>query len=129
MTSNLNNKLILPNKSSAGLKLGATKKTLLKIWGDPIEIEKIASNTERLVYENAQFWLESNKITQIGIYNLYEGKTKDGIELGSTKEEVEEIHGSLSWDGTWHVNAPPFGIGFDFESNYVTEIFIFEEYY
>ncbi len=129
MTSNLNNKPIVPNKSAAGLKLGATKKTLLKVWGNPTEVEKISSNSERLVYENVQFWLESNKITQIAIYNSYEGKTKDGIELGSTKEEVKTIHGSLSWDGTWHVNAPPFGIGFDFESIYVTEIFIFEEYY
>ena len=131
MTSNLNNKLIVPNKSSAGLNLGGTKKTLLKIWGNPIQVERISSNMERFVYENAQVWLESNKITQIGIYNSYEGKTRDGIELGSTKEEVEEIHGSLSWDGTWHINTPPFGIGigFDFESNYVTEIFIFEEYY
>jgi len=128
MTSNPNSKLIVPNKSAAGLNLGATKKSLLKVWGDPAEIEKNGSDMEHLVYENAQFWLESNKITQIGIYNLYEGKTKGGIELGSTKEEVEEIYGPLSWDGTWHVNAPPFGIGFDFESHYVTEIFIFKEY-
>ena len=67
-------------------KLRCYKKTLLKIWGDPNEVEKNSSDMEHLVYENAQFWLESNKITQIVIYNLYEGKTKGGIELGSTKE-------------------------------------------
>ena len=134
MTPNANGKLILPNKSLAGLKLGATKKALLKIWGDPIEIEELSLGAERLKYENTEFWLESNKITQIGVSNLYEGKTKDGIKLGSSREEVEKIHGSLSWDGTWHVDSPPFGIGFDFKSNLnaqqcVSEIFIFEEYY
>ena len=57
-------------------------------------------------------------------------KERQKMELNLAQlKKVEEIHGSLSWDGTWHVNAPPFGIGFDFESNYVTEIFIFEEYY
>ncbi len=132
MNKESNRVLIVPNKSVAGIKLGATKKALYKLLGDPIEIEKISSHCERLVYANANFWLESNKITQIGISNLYEGKTKDGIELGSTRVEVENIYFPLAWDGTWHISSPPFGIGFDFKSGlsgeqFVTEIFIFEE--
>ena len=132
MNNKANRALIVPNKSSAGIKLGATKKALYRLLGDPIEIERISPHCERLVYENANFWLESNKITQIGISNHYEGKTKDGIKIGSTRVEVENIYGPLEWDGTWHINSPPFGIGFDFQSNlygeqFVTEIFIFEE--
>ncbi len=134
MTSNANRSLIVPNKSAAGIKLGATKKALYKLWSYPLKIEQISFNCERLIYKNVEFWLESNKVTQIGVFDLYEGKTKNGIKLGSTRVEVEREYGSLSWDGTWHINSLPFGIGFDFKYNltheqYVTEIFIFEEYY
>ena len=132
MTSNPNNSLIVPNKSAAGIKLRATKKALFKIWADPIETEQISSIVEKIVFENVEFWLESNKVTQIGVLNLYEGKTKNGICLGSKRVEVEEEYGALSWDGTWNINSFPFGIGFDFEygldhQQHVTEIFVFEE--
>jgi len=125
---------IVPNKSAAGVKLGTTKKTVKKHYGEPIEIDKISLKHESWRYENVIFWFESGKIDQIGICNHYVGKTKDGIGLASTRTEVIKIHGSLAWDGTWHVNSPPFGIAFDFESDlageqYVTDIFIFEEYY
>jgi hypothetical protein len=131
---NPNQGLIIPNKGACGLKLGNSKKAIYKLLGEPIKIENISFKSDLLVYKNINLWIDSDKISQIGVNSLYEGQTKKGIKIGSTKEDVIKIHGSLSWDGTWHVQSPPFGIGFDFESDvlgqqYVSEIFIFEEYY
>ena len=32
--------------------------------------------------------------------DLHQGQTKEGIKLGSTREEVEEVYGELEWDRT-----------------------------
>lgn len=132
MEHKFNNKPIVPNKSAAGIKLKTTKKTVKKNWGEPIKMEIISSQVERWDYANVSFWFESNKVDQIKVSDLYEGRTKDDIGLGSSKSEVTRAYGSLYWDGTWHINGLPFGIGFDFENDitgeqYVTDIFIFEE--
>lgn len=130
----LNKDIIVPNKKAAGVKLGAKKETIKKNWGKPIEIEKISSKVERWGYENVNFWLVSGKVDQISLCNLYEGKTKEGVGLGSTKAEVEKVYGPLEWDGSWHIQIPPFGIGFDFISEiigeqFVSEVYVFMEYY
>jgi hypothetical protein len=122
---------IIPNKSAAGIKLRTTKKTLKKHYGNPVEIDK-QSTFEIWIYKNVSFWLESGKVTQIRISNLYEGKTKEGISLGSTKSEVITAYGELRWEGTWYIQSPPFGIGFDFGINFfgekhVIDIYIFEQ--
>ena len=127
----LDNIQITPNKSVAGVELGATKKTLQKIRGTPLDIEKDSFGDEEWIYKNVKFWFKSDKIDQINIFDLYAGKTKKGICLGSTKYEVEDAYGVLSWDGSWLINTPPFGIGFDFmkdfSGDYVSDIFIFKE--
>jgi len=122
---------IVPNKSAAGIKLRTTKKTLMKHYGNPDKIDK-NSTVEIWIYKNVSFWLKSGKVTQIRLHNLYEGKTKEGIMLGSTKSEVIAAYGELRWEGTWYIQALPYGIGFDFEPSYlgekhVTDIYIFEQ--
>ena len=126
----LNKETIIPNKKAAGIKLGADKATIKNNWGEPIQVEKISSKAEKLEYENVNFWLESGKVDQISLCNLYEGKTKEGIGLGSTRTEVEDVYGFLEWDGSWLIQILPFGMGFDFKIDYfgqrfVSEIFIF----
>ena len=61
----VNKDRIVPNKKAAGIKLGARKATIIKHWGEPIEIEKISANIERLIYGNVNFWIESGKVDQI----------------------------------------------------------------
>lgn len=124
----LNKDIIVPNKKAAGIKLGASKATIKKNWGEPIAVEKISSEVERLEYENVNFWIESGKVDHISPCNFYEGKTKEGIGLRSTRTEVEHAYGSLEWDGSWHIQVPPFGIGFDFESDLLGEQFVSEIY-
>ena len=126
----LNKKEIIPNEKAAGIKLGAGKATVKKNWGEPVQVEEISLKVERLEYENASFWLESGKIDQISLCDLYEGKTNEKIGIGSMRVEVEDVYGSLEWDGSWHIQIPPFGIGFDFENDelgqqFVSEIYIF----
>ena len=126
----LNKEGIIPNKKAAGIKLGAGKATIKRNWGEPVQVKKLSSKAERLVYENVNFWLESGKVDQISLCNLYEGKTKEGIGIGSMRVEVKNAYGSLEWDGSWHIQIPPFGIGFDFENDdfgqqFVSVIYIF----
>ena len=128
----INRENIIPNKKAAGIKLGAGKATIKNNWGEPIQVEKISSKAEKLEYENVNFWLESGKVDQISLCNLYEGKTKEGIGLGSTRTEVEDVYGFLEWDGSWLIQILPFGMGFDFKvdfinQHFVSEIFIFLE--
>jgi hypothetical protein len=128
----LNTAKIVPNKQAAGIKLGASKHTVLTHWGEPNSVEQISPEDEQLEYDNVTFWLTSGKVDQIGVHDCYEGKTQEGIQLGSTRDEVEEEYGVLAWDGTWRILLPPYGIGFDFEYGvggiqYVTEIYTFPE--
>jgi hypothetical protein len=134
MTSgNLLNAPILPNKSAAGVKLGTITKTAQKLWGNPLRIEQIRPDYVRWEYQDVVFFFERDKLIQIWVRELYDGQTKEGIRLGSTRAEVEAIYGELEWDGTWLINIPPFGIGFDFVDDLmsleaqVSDIFVFRE--
>ena len=123
---------ILPNKGAAGIKLGITTSAVKKLWGEPPKIDKIATDQVHWEYQDIGLWFKSGKLDQIGLQGSYEGKTKDNLGLGSTRYEVEAIYGPLSWDGTWMIDVPPFGIGFDFSPHHVGEprvvsIFIFRE--
>jgi hypothetical protein len=123
---------IVPNKQAAGIKLGSCKATMIKHLGEPVTIEHISSHSERLEYDDVNVWIESGKVDQISVCHFYEGTTREGIGLGSTKTEVEDVYGAIEWDGTWSIQVPPFGIGFDFEHDLtgeqcVTEIFVFSQ--
>jgi hypothetical protein len=124
---------IVPNKGAAGVKLGATTNAVQKQWGEPLRVEQIRSDHVRWEYRNVVFFFEHNKLTQIWVRDLYNGETKEGIKLGSTREEVEAVYGELEWDGTWLINSPPFGIDFDFINTgmhletQVSDIFVFRE--
>ncbi len=131
-TKDLRKAIIQPNKGAAGLKLGATTRAVSKAWGKPHRIEQIREDQERWEYGDVWFWFKANKVDQINVTRLYEGKTKEGIGLGSTRKEVESVFGMLDWEGTWLTNMPPFGIAFDFapsimDGDRVTDIFIFPE--
>ena len=124
--------IIRPNEGAAGLKLGATTQTVSKVLGQPHTTEQIKADQERWGYGDVWVWFKADKVDQINVTGLHEGKTKEGIGIGSTRKEVEKVFGMLEWDGTWLINIPPFGIGFDFGSsimgeNRVTDIFIFPE--
>lgn len=128
----LNTSKIVPNKHAAGVKLGGRKGTVMKYWGEPKSVENISSQLERLEYDDVTFWFASGTVDQISVHHCYEGKTQEGIGLGSTRAKVEEVYGALEWDGTWHILIPPFGIGFDFQDDltgeqYVSEIYTFLE--
>jgi hypothetical protein len=124
---------ILPNKSAAGVKLGATTKAVQKLWGEPLKIEQIKPDHVRWEYQDVVFFFKRDKLTQIWVRGLYDGQTKEGIRLGSTRQDVEAVYGELEWDGTWLINVPPFGIGFDFINDLmsletrVSDIFVFRE--
>ena len=113
------------------MKLGATTIAVQKQWDEPLQIEQIRPDHVRWEYRNVVFFFANNKLTQIWVRDLYYGQTKEGIKLGSTREEVEAVYGVLEWDGTWLINAPPFGIGFDFINTgmsletQVSDIFVF----
>ncbi len=104
---------ILPNKGAAGVRIGARAQVVKNLWGEPAECEQIRSDFVRWSYGSVWFWLRSGKVEQIGVYAGYEGKTREGIGIGSERTEVEEVYGPLEWDGCWLINVPPFGIGFD----------------
>ena len=123
---------ILPNKGAAGLKLKSTTSAVRKLWGEPLKIEQISKDDLHWEYQDIGLWFKSDKLDQIGVEGLYEGKTSKKIGIGSTRAEVELAYGELSWDGTWLINNPPFGIGFDFTPNTggqprVVGIFIFRD--
>ncbi len=117
---------IVPNKGAAGVKVGAKAQTVQELWGEPAEREQVRPDFVRWSYGSVWFWFKAGKVDQIAVYAGYQGKTKEGIGIGSTRAQVEKVHGSLSWDGCWLVDAPPFGIGFDFEP-LVTGIYVFRE--
>jgi hypothetical protein len=123
--------LIVPNRSAAGVEIGATKESVKELWGEPLGLERRADDSEVWKYRGVSFWFKSNRIHQIGVRGSYAGKTKEGIGIGSTRAEVEDVFGYLEWDGTWLINRPPFGIGFDFDpaliNRPVTDIFVFKE--
>lgn len=123
---------LAPNKQAAGIKVGAKAETVREMWGEPNEIEQVRPDFVRWVYDDVWFWVKAGKVDQIAVYNLYDGKTKEGIGLGSTRAEVEGAYGGLEWDGCWLINEPPFGIGFDFSNpmlgpKRVTGVYIFKE--
>jgi len=123
--SDLLSATIVPNKSAAGIKIGATKDTVLKNWGDPIEIEEIDHNSVRWKYNDVDFWIDNGSVEQIGVSGCYDGKTKEGIGLGSSRSEVERNYGMLEWDGAWITDYPVVGIGFDLVMGKVSTIFVF----
>ena len=132
MPEDLSKKPILPNKGAAGIKLGIKTKAIKELWGDPDSIEQTAIDKVHWKYHDVDLWFTADKLDQIGIQGSYAGKTKNNLGLGSTRYEVEEAYGELSWDGTWLINNPPFGIGFDFSSPHFGEprveaIYIFRE--
>ncbi len=112
---------IAPNNHTAGIKLGVRKATVITHWGEPLNVEQISSHLERLEYDNVNVWIESGKVNQIGVHQCYEGKTQEGLGLGSTRAEVDAVYGALEWDGTWHIYMPPCGIGCDVESDLMGE--------
>jgi hypothetical protein len=124
---------IVPNKGAAGVKLSTTTIAVNKLWGEPLQIEQIKPDYVRWKYRNTVFFFEYDKLIQIWVRELYSGQTKEGIRLGSAREEVEAVYGELEWNGTWLINFPPFGIGFDFINNVmsletqVSDIFVFRE--
>lgn len=105
---------IFPNIGAAGIKLGIKISAVLALWGEPLTIEKTSVDPVHWEYQNIGLWFKAGKLDQIGLVGAYEGKTKNNLGLGSTRYEVEAIYGPLSWDGTWMIDVPPFGIGFDF---------------
>jgi len=115
------------------VKLGATTIAVQKQWDEPLQIEQIRPDHVRWEYRNVVFFFERDKLTQIWMRDLYNGQTKEGIKLGSTREEVEAVYSALEWDGIWLINSPPFGIGFDFINTgmsletQVSDIFVFRE--
>ena len=122
---------ILPNKGAAGVKVGATANTVTGLWGKPKKIEQIRSDFVRWEYDQVWFWLRAGKVDQIAVYTGYQGRTKEGIGVGSTRAHVEEVFGLLTWDGCWLIEYPPFGIGFDFTPSpidpLVSGIYVFQE--
>ena len=119
---------ILPNKSAAGVKLGANTKAVREIWGEPLRTEQIRADHLRWEYDCVWFWFEAGRVDQIGVNRFYEGKTKENLGIGSRREEVERVYGMLDWDGTWLINVPPFGIGFDFSSSIMGEVWVTDIY-
>jgi len=125
-------KPILPNERAAGVKIGDRAQAVKDLWGEPAEIEQIRPDSVRWSYESVWFWFKAGKVDQIAVYADYEGKTREGIGIGSTRAKVEEVYGSLEWDGCWLIDRPPFGIGFDFDRPVlglprVTGVYIFRE--
>lgn len=123
---------LVPNKQAAGVKVGARIKAVEELWGEPTEREQIRPDFVRWSYDCVWFWFKAGKVDQIAVFAGYRGRTKEGLGIGSTREEVEHVYGQLEWDGCWLINVPPFGIGFDFgdlptNSAQVTGIYIFRE--
>jgi hypothetical protein len=128
----LRKQTIKPNGGAAGVNVGATPQLVRAIWGEPRSTVQIKTDHVRWKYEDVSFWIKAGNVDQIGVSGRYEGKTEDGIGIGSTREAVERVYGPLEWDGTWLINRPPFGIGFDFGPSLrgetrVTDIFVFHE--
>ena len=123
---------ILPNKGAAGVKIGAGAQAVKELWGEPLKIEQIRPDFARWPYESVSFWFKAGKVDQIAVYAGYEGRTREGVGIGSGRVEIEEAYGPLEWDGCWLINRPPFGIGFDLDrpslgSQRVTGIYVFRE--
>jgi len=123
---------ILPNKGAAGLRLGAKAQAVEDGWGEPFEREQMKPDHVRWSYGSVWLWLQAGRVTQIAVYEGYEGKTKEGVGVGSERTEVEEVYGPLGWDECWITDAPPFGIGFDIGTSAldvprVTGIYVFRE--
>jgi len=95
---------ILPNKGAAGVKVGARAQTVGNLWGEPPEIEQIRPDFVRWSYESVSFWLKAGKVDQIAVYVGYEGRTEEGVGIGSGRAKVEEVYGPLEWDGCWPIN-------------------------
>lgn len=82
---------ITPNKGAAGVKVGATTKSVQKQWGEPLFTEQITEGSLLWKYQNVSFWFKSNKVDQIGVRRGYEGKTKEGIGIVISEGQISNV--------------------------------------
>ncbi|MCI8983140.1 MAG: hypothetical protein HFG78_12145 [Hungatella sp.] len=90
----IQNGSIIPGISISGIKLGITKKEILKIIEGNYQ-EEILKRGSIIIIENAKFWIaEDGKVDQIGVEGDFQGKYEGIIGLGSTLCDVKEKIGN-----------------------------------
>ena len=88
--------LIIPGESAAGIRLGQPIQGILAHQSPDVIIE--IHDLEKYEFGSVHLWVESGKITQIGVYQEYRGCLKEGIGIGSTVEEVQNLLGKIEED-------------------------------
>lgn len=113
--------IIIPTVGVAGIKLGDEKETVLNVLGEPTNESSLSNNGLKFEYDNFDIYFDkSSNVTQIGLRKGYPGKTEDGVGVGMTKSELENLWGlGLSYnkeDEYWEFLSKP-GILFEFEKD------------
>ncbi|MDC3250178.1 hypothetical protein OAU52_00955 [bacterium] len=91
-----NNAPIIPGISAAGISIGQTIHEILKSNSD-FELDTIA-DTSLYNFENICLWVVGERVTQISIFNEYQGQINKQIGINSTIEDVQKEMGPISED-------------------------------
>jgi hypothetical protein len=105
---------IVPGEEAAGIALGTGSGNLETTWGKPTAV--VSGDYDQWQYGPVIFWLSEGLIRRIGLYEGYQGKTGEGLHVGSTRLEVERAVGPLIGNRdneNWVPMLPPGGIAFD----------------
>ena len=88
--------LIIPGESAAGFRLGQPIKDILVSQSPDAVVE--LNDCDKYQFGSVHLWVNAGKISQIGLYADYRGRLKEGIGIGSTIEEVENLFGKIEED-------------------------------
>ncbi len=85
------NSLIVPGIGAAGIRIGDSPEQVKAVLGKPQYIYPSKENLKSLFYYKRNFFmnivLEDNAVSRIGFIK-YKGRTKEGVGIGNTREEV-----------------------------------------
>jgi uncharacterized protein (TIGR02996 family) len=87
---------IVPGVSAAGIAIGSPAAEVLAA----VPPHDVAPLGGMLRYRLGllDLWVENGRITQIGLYFGYHGRLAEGIGIGSTIAEIEEVAGPVTHD-------------------------------
>mgnify|MGYP006379023583 CR=1 FL=1 len=102
---------IKPNHGAGGIKLG----TLVnEITEEPLYIKSL-TDYDLWVYENIKLWINEGKVTEIAVYNNYQG-SYDDISLGTTLQELKNRYEEIYEDSEDNISVKDlYGIIFETE--------------
>lgn len=104
---------IIPGVGVAGVEIGDSDKSVVKKLGG-CYMSKHYRCTSRVSYSSVDIWFDDKKVIAIIVYGGYEGKTKEGVGIGTKLSKVRTKFGQeLRFsEGLWEFSPDSLGIRF-----------------